>query len=429
MEKTMIVSTMRITLGLVALLLTATLRLPGAAAVEPGCPGDSQPNPDVILCEDFEQGTFLQDWEINSSLDTWPVSQFVICADGFGFKDRCAAWTNLFVFDNQWGFYGYDGWRAFAPQTEFYVRWYQYISDPYTWGTLEDKSVMLLDADHTIVGYVGSSRDELPAVPDSGPGVPFVANYQDLDWTDTGFQFTSVNRFQNQGQNIVLQPGRWYLFEWYIDVGTPGLSDGVTSLWIDDATEPITTQTLRLHYTDMRWLRSDEAGKQFSFLRLNVYDQRCDGVPYTCPPAGPAILDQSQRWDHIVISRSPIGPFVPPAPPDCSAAAAVPDVLWPPDHRMVPVAVTGVVHPNHQPVTIEITAVTADDAGDRSGDAAAGRDAIIQGSGVLLRAERAGRGDGRTYDVQFTAHDPRGARCTGTVRVAVPHSMALDAGL
>jgi hypothetical protein len=59
----------------------------------------------------------------------------------------------------------------------------------------------------------------------------------------------------------------------------------------------------------MRWLKYGDIDKQFGVLRLTVYDQRCDGVPYTCPPDGPAILDQSQRWDNIVVSKTPIGPI------------------------------------------------------------------------------------------------------------------------
>jgi hypothetical protein len=142
-----------------------------------------------------------------------------------------------------------------------------------------------------------------------GPGMPFIANYQDVDTSETRGQYTKVNRFQNQGRNITLQPGKWYFFEWYVKLNMPGTSNGTTRLWIDDASEPIGAQTLRLQYIDMRWLKYSDIDKQFGVLRLTVYGQRCDAVPYTCPPDGPAILDQSQRWDNIVVSRTPIGPI------------------------------------------------------------------------------------------------------------------------
>jgi len=277
---------------------------------EPSCPGGSNPNPHVILCEGFEDGGVQRRWDIGGHHGTWPVSDFVRCTDGqFGYHDACAAWSNWLTFDREWGFYGYDARRPFPPQPEFYLRWYQYISDPFTWGALEDKSVMLHDRDETIVAYVGTNRNHLPVEPNSGPGLPFLANYQDVDTPETGGQYTKVNRFQNQGKNITLQPGHWYLFEWYVKLNTPGQSDGATRLWIDDATPPVAAQTLRMEYTDMRWLRSRDAGKRFGLLRLTVYHQRCDKGPNTCPPNGPVVLQQSQRWDQIVLSKDPIGPI------------------------------------------------------------------------------------------------------------------------
>ena len=264
----------------------------------------------MILCDDFEDDGFQARWDIGGHQDFWPISQFVRCAnDDFGFRDRCAAWSNGLVFDREWGFYGYDARRPFPPQSEFYIRWYQYISDPYAWGPLEDKSVMLHDASNTLVAYVGTNRNHRPTIPDSGPGMPFVANYQDVDWPETANRYTRVNRFQNQKRNITLEPGRWYLFEWYVKLNTPGVSDGVTRLWIDDATGPVSVQTMRMEHTDMRWLRNRDAGKAFGVLRLTVYHQRCDGVPNTCPPNGPMTLNQSHRWDRIVISKAAIGPL------------------------------------------------------------------------------------------------------------------------
>lgn len=231
-----------------------------------------------------------------------------------------------------------------------------------------------------------------------------------------------MNRFQNQGNDITLETGRWYLFEWYLKMNTPGVSDGVTKLWVDDASRPISRQTLRLQHDDVRWLRSSDAGKQFGFLRLTVYHQRCDIYPDTCPPSGPAILNQSQRWDHIVVSRSPIGPIPPPL--SCELAQAVPNLLWPPNHRMVPIAITGVTDPQNEPLTITIVKVTQDEPVDRAGDGDMAPDAVVQGGAVLLRAERSGRGNGRSYEVHFVARAPRGTQCTGTVRVGVLHSMA-----
>ncbi len=275
------------------------------------CPRSVYAPRDVVLCEDFEHPASPVLWDIGSIRDVWPARHFILCMNGsFGFRDRCAAWSHRLVFDGEFGFYGYDARRTFPPQAEFYVRWYQYISSSYTWGSLEDKSVLLHDLAESITAYVGTSRNHLPTEPNSGPGMPFIANYQDVDWPEAASGQTKVNRFQNQGRNITLQPGRWYLFEWYIKLNTPGMSNGTTSLWIDDATRPIGQQTLRMHYSDMRWLTSAHVGRRFGVLRLSVYHQRCDGIPNSCPPNGPAVLNQYQLWDQIAVSTSRIGPRV-----------------------------------------------------------------------------------------------------------------------
>jgi hypothetical protein len=121
-------------------------------------------------------------------------------------------------------------------------------------------------------------------------------------------------------------------------------------------------------------------------------------------------------------------------PPDCSTATASPDTLWPPNHKFRTVTVGGVTDPDGDPVTITIDGVTQDEPinglgdGDKSPDAALGPTS----DSVLIRAERSGLGDGRVYEISFTATDDKGATCTGTVTVSVPKSRngdpAVDSG-
>jgi len=144
--------------------------------------------------------------------------------------------------------------------------------------------------------------------------------------------------------------------------------------------------------------------------------------------------------------------------PDCSDAAAVPAQLWPPDHRLVPVAITGVTDADGDPVKITVTRVTQDEplgegqaddghGRDRRGEALSGAapavddehgkdhrpgqgrddgrdcgDAVIDDSGgVSLRAARSDRSNGRVYTIWFTASDGRGGSCGDSVQVCVPH--------
>jgi len=110
-------------------------------------------------------------------------------------------------------------------------------------------------------------------------------------------------------------------------------------------------------------------------------------------------------------------------PPVCNLARPTVEELWPPNHGLVSIGIVGVSDPQNDPVTISITGVTQDEptTGVDTGDA--GPDAVSQGSTVLLRAERAGKGNGRVYRIYFTATDGLGGTCSGSVSVVVPHSM------
>jgi hypothetical protein len=110
-------------------------------------------------------------------------------------------------------------------------------------------------------------------------------------------------------------------------------------------------------------------------------------------------------------------------PPDCSAAVPSVSRLWPANHRMVPVAITGVTDPDGDPVALQVTQVSQDEPVNATGDGNTCPDASGVGTDTAnLRAERSGNGDGRVYHVQFTASDGSGGSCTGEVTVCVPHS-------
>ena len=110
-------------------------------------------------------------------------------------------------------------------------------------------------------------------------------------------------------------------------------------------------------------------------------------------------------------------------PPNCSQAAATPaTVLWEPDHKYVPVSITGVTDPDGDPVKTTIAFVLQDEPANDIGDGATCPDASGTGtSQVQVRAERSGKRDGRVYHIRFQAEDGRGGSCTGEVTVCVPH--------
>jgi hypothetical protein len=107
-------------------------------------------------------------------------------------------------------------------------------------------------------------------------------------------------------------------------------------------------------------------------------------------------------------------------PPDCSRVSPAPPSLWPPDGRLAPVRLAGAVDADNHPASIAISGVLQDESTGPGGDAHPGNGPDV----VLLRARRDGSGDGRVYAIAFTATDPTGLTCSGTVRVCVPHDQA-----
>lgn len=122
-------------------------------------------------------------------------------------------------------------------------------------------------------------------------------------------------------------------------------------------------------------------------------------------------------------------------PPVCSAVVPSATALWPPNHKFVPVTLTGATDFAGDPIPVTVTGVTQDEPLNGQGDGDTGPDAKAGGSNneVLLRAERSGTGDGRVYQIAFAATDTNGGTCSGTVTVGVPHdqrpgSVAIDSG-
>jgi hypothetical protein len=116
--------------------------------------------------------------------------------------------------------------------------------------------------------------------------------------------------------------------------------------------------------------------------------------------------------------------------PVITALSASPNVLWPPNHKMVPVtmAVTATDNCTQAPVCA-ISGVTSNEPVNGVGDGNTAPDWVVTGSNTLLvRAERAGPGSGRTYTVAVTCRDAAGNATTGTTTVVVPHDQGVRNG-
>ncbi|MEN8177276.1 MAG: hypothetical protein ABFS39_01480 [Pseudomonadota bacterium] len=157
----------------------------------------------------------------------------------------------------------------------------------------------------------------------------------------------------------------------------------------------------------------DPAVADGQYLRINAAFSRSTNSDAD----GDGINDSPILFDLTVVANQD---------PDCSQVAPDIDLIWPPNHKFVPVNILGVTDPDGDPVFVMIDSIFQDEPVDTFGD---GR-FVPDGQGVgtdtaEVRAERTGTpevpGNGRVYHIGFTATDPFGASCSGEVTVGVPH--------
>jgi predicted extracellular nuclease len=111
------------------------------------------------------------------------------------------------------------------------------------------------------------------------------------------------------------------------------------------------------------------------------------------------------------------------APPNCSETMPSKDLIWPPNHKLVPIGILGVTDPDGDEFTVTINSIFQDEPVNSTGDGKFAPDGFgVGASSASIRAERKGSGNGRVYHIGFTAQDDRGGQCSGFVVVGVPKS-------
>jgi hypothetical protein len=110
--------------------------------------------------------------------------------------------------------------------------------------------------------------------------------------------------------------------------------------------------------------------------------------------------------------------------PDLTAVTPSPHVLWPPNGRMISVVVSVAVTDVSGAAVCRISGVSSDEPARGRGHDQRAPDWLITGDLTLeLRAERDGRGDGRTYTIAVECRDASGNAASGTGTVIVPHDL------
>jgi hypothetical protein len=117
----------------------------------------------------------------------------------------------------------------------------------------------------------------------------------------------------------------------------------------------------------------------------------------------------------VPITQNGIASFVSAVPPTISLVTAAPDVLWPPNHKMVSVAVGVVVS---SAASCRIAGVSSHEAAIVPGEA----DWVIRAPlRVDLRAERNAGSTDRVYSVMVTCTNISNLTSSRIVTVKVPH--------
>lgn len=108
-----------------------------------------------------------------------------------------------------------------------------------------------------------------------------------------------------------------------------------------------------------------------------------------------------------------------------ATASASPDALWPANHKLVDIVCTVIATDlcDAEPVVTLISISSSEsDNGFGMGDGNTSNDVVVDAEGnIQLRAERAGKGDGRIYTLTYSVEDASGNSTTVTTTVEVPH--------
>ncbi len=114
--------------------------------------------------------------------------------------------------------------------------------------------------------------------------------------------------------------------------------------------------------------------------------------------------------------------------PDVRLACPSTDCLWSPNHQFVPITIGCITDAEGDPITVVVTGITCDEPTATIVGSGGATTHVADASGVgtntaYLRAERSGKGDGRVYEITFSASDGL-ASSVGRVRVKVPRDQS-----
>jgi hypothetical protein len=247
---------------------------------EPGCDGS---DPNVVMCDDFEDGVWYRTNCDNGGVtdaanDGWcgtiykpiePVDAAVCGAAGAA-GTNCAATSG---FSN-----GAIGGQMMADHSfryldefeEIYARYYYKAADGYIWGW---QKAMTWNQCCAGIGRIKWGNLHFPCV-----GALSCAPSVQLPVPE------DVMQGQNLGNPLTFLSGRWYFIEVHMQLNTVGQADGVVEVWLDDCGRDglgcAGTPTRRLRRTDVRFNRQSPGEKIGSIWWENWANPGSTGMEY-----------------------------------------------------------------------------------------------------------------------------------------------------
>jgi hypothetical protein len=161
------------------------------------------------------------------------------------------------------------------------------------------------------------------------------------------------------------------------------------------------------------------------------FDPDADPLTITQSPAGPYPMGTT---NVLLTVKDPRGAtsqatatvtVVDTTPPDVTGVSATPNMLWPPEHQMVPIEIAYNTADTCSPGGSCVLSVSSNEPVNGLGDGDTAPDWVVADDHhVMLRAERAGGGSGRIYTITITCTDGAGNQTVRTVTVNVPKNQA-----
>ena len=267
--------------------------------MESFCPGGSNPNPNVIWCDDFEDNSSLSSKYFEFDSDGGDFSRITYER----FQGQYALRARFQQGEIDAGHFMYNfgrnpiGTQSHSNQDfqEIYWRIYVKLQNGFVGfpSKLTRATIFAGTAwQQAMIAHVWASSTPGVLLMDPATGIDQNGNLVTTGWND----FANLRWLgYTQGKSI-LQPGNWYCVEAHVKLNNPGSTNGVFEFWIDN--------NLDARRTDLNWVNTWTGYGINSVFFSNYWNQ---GSP----------TEQERYLDALVVSTSRIGCIdnTVPAPP------------------------------------------------------------------------------------------------------------------